>query len=249
VRLDASICKTESYKLLLSIAYEGFANFNRIAWVRPNYKQNQKLPFILYESELDALISGCGRKTSAFLRLLKETAMRRGEAWYVKWIDLDLKNNVLTCNNAEKNSKPQISKISNELATMLDRQKRKNQYVFGSYPISAIASTFAKQRNNIARKLGNPRIQKITLHVFRHWKVTWLYHETKDILYVMKFLGHRNIKNTLIYIDLEIACYPNTNDHYVSKVAKTEQEICSCIESGFEYVCDFQDAKIFRKRK
>jgi hypothetical protein len=42
----ASICKTESYKLLLSIAYEGFANFNRIAWVRPNYKQNQKLPFI-----------------------------------------------------------------------------------------------------------------------------------------------------------------------------------------------------------
>jgi hypothetical protein len=65
----------------------------------------------------------------------------------------------------------------------------------------------------------------------------------------MKFLGHRSLKNTLIYIDLDIACYPNSNDHYVSKVAKTEQEICSCIESGFEYVCDFQDAKIFRKRK
>jgi integrase len=113
----------------------------------------------------------------------------------------------------------------------------------------AIASTFAKQRNNIARKLGNLRIQKITLHTFRHFKAIWLYHETKDILYVMKFLGHRSIKNTLIYIDLEIACYPNSNGNYVSKAAKTEQEICSCIESGFEYVCDFQDAKIFRKRK
>ena len=51
----------------------------------------------------------------------------------------------------------------------------------------------------------------------------------------MKFLGHRDIRNTLIYIDLEIACYPNSIDNYVSKVAKTEQEICSCIEPGFEY--------------
>jgi hypothetical protein len=43
-------------------------------------------------------------------------------------------------------------------------------------------------------------------------------------LYVMKFLGHRNVKNILIYIDLEIACYPNTNDHYVSKVAKPNKK-------------------------
>jgi hypothetical protein len=65
----------------------------------------------------------------------------------------------------------------------------------------------------------------------------------------MKFLGHREVKNTLIYIDLEIAYYPNTNSNYVSKVAKTEQEICNLIDSGFEYVCDLQDAKIFRKRE
>ncbi len=245
----ASAKISESSKLLLAIAYDGFAKFYHIAWERPKYKQNKTLPLIPYESEIDALISGCGRKTSAFLKLLKETAMRRGEAWFLKWTDVDLKNNIVTCNNPEKNSKPRIFKVSNELMAMLDRQKRINQYVFGGYPVSAITSNFAKQRENIARKLGNPRIKEITLHTFRHWRATWLYHETKDILYVMKFLGHRDLKNTLVYIDLEIACYPNANDHFVSKVAKTEQEICSCIESGFEYVCDFQDAKIFRKRK
>jgi hypothetical protein len=31
--------------------------------------------------------------------------------------------------------------------------------------------------------------------------------------------------------------------------AKTEQEICSCIESGFDYVRDFQGTGIFRKKK
>ena len=36
---------------------------------------------------------------------------------------------------------------------------------------------------------------------------------------------------------------------YVSKVAKTEKEVCKLIEAGFEYVTDFEDAKIFKKRK
>jgi len=36
---------------------------------------------------------------------------------------------------------------------------------------------------------------------------------------------------------------------YISKIAKTEQEICTLIEAGFEYVTDFQGSKIFKKEK
>ena len=40
-------------------------------------------------------------------------------------------------------------------------------------------------------------------------------------------------------------------DHqeYISKVAKTEKDACNLIDAGFGYVCDFNDAKIFRKSK
>ena len=38
-------------------------------------------------------------------------------------------------------------------------------------------------------------------------------------------------------------------DEFISKVAKTEKDICFLIEQGFEYVTKFQGAKIFRKRK
>jgi len=34
-----------------------------------------------------------------------------------------------------------------------------------------------------------------------------------------------------------------------AKVAHSEQEACQLIETGFEYVCDFNGDKIFRKRK
>jgi hypothetical protein len=36
---------------------------------------------------------------------------------------------------------------------------------------------------------------------------------------------------------------------YISKVAKTEKGACALIDAGFEFVCDFNGAKIFRKRK
>jgi hypothetical protein len=74
------------------------------------------------------------------------------------------------------------------------------------------------------------------------------YHETKDIYYVTQKIGHKNIKNILLCVQLEEALFQGETN-YISKVAKTEQEICSLIEAGFEHVTEFQDSKIFRKRK
>jgi len=114
--------------------------------------------------------------------------------------------------------------------------------------IDNFAVNFQRQRKKTAYKIQNPRLIKIHVHTFRYWKGTMLYHETKDIYYVMQKLGHKSIKNTLLYIQLEEALFQGECE-YISKVAKTEQEICSLIEVGFEYVTEFQGAKIFRKRK
>ena len=75
-----------------------------------------------------------------------------------------------------------------------------------------------------------------------------LYHQTKDMYYVMQRLGHKSIKNTLLYVQLEEALFQGECE-YISKAARTEKEICSLIEAGFDYVTEFQGAKIFKKRK
>lgn len=62
----------------------------------------------------------------------------------------------------------------------------------------------------------------------------------------MKLLGHRNIKNTLIYTQL---IKPGNDEEYISKVAKTIDEARMLVEAGFEYVCEIEKAKLFRKRK
>jgi integrase len=97
----------------------------------------------------------------------------------------------------------------------------------------------------IAAKLKNPRLLQISFHTFRHWKATMEYHKTKDILHVMQMLGHRSIQNTLIYTQL----VSFKDEEFTAKVATTEQEVCQLVEAGFEYVCDYNGHKIFRKRK
>ena len=77
-----------------------------------------------------------------------------------------------------------------------------------------------------------------------------LHHQTNDILYVMNFLRHRRIDNTLIYIQLDNAIFGSGyNDEFTVKVAKTLKEACGLVEAGFGYVTEMDGAKIFRKRK
>ena len=61
----------------------------------------------------------------------------------------------------------------------------------------------------------------------------------------MKLLGHKNIKNTLIYTQL----IDIHNDEYIIKVSQSIEEDTAFLESGFEYVTDRDGDKIYRKRK
>jgi hypothetical protein len=65
------------------------------------------------------------------------------------------------------------------------------------------------------------------------------------MLHVMQLLGHRDIKNTLIYTQL----VDFQDDEFVARVAHSEKEVCQFVKAGFEYVCDHNGSQIFRKRK
>jgi len=77
------------------------------------------------------------------------------------------------------------------------------------------------------------------------WKATMEYYKTKNLLHVMKLLGHKNVQNNLIYTQV----VNFESDEYHSAIAGTIEKARNLIEAGFEYVCEIDDAKPFRKRK
>jgi integrase len=231
-------------------AYSTFLRMTGGAWEAPRYKTVRKLPFIPKETEVDQLISACSNRMSIFLQTLKETGMRSGEAWQLEWSDIDFETNTVRI-TPEKRSNPRIIRISRKLIGMLNTlPKNHGKRIFANpqQPLDHYRDNFCQQRRRIAEKLQAPRLRRITFHTLRRWKGTMEYHRTKDILHVMQLLGHKNIKNTLLYVQLAEELFKDELD-YISKVAKNEKEICSLVEAGFEYVCEFNGHKIFRKKK
>jgi len=219
-------------------------------WEPPICKVTRKLPFIPREEEVDALIAGCGRKTAALLQLLKETAMRSGEANSLFWTDMDMERRIITLNTPEKGGKPRIFKVSNKLIAMLNALPKTSTRVFGdSVNWRTKASSFFQSRKVLARKLQNPRLLRISFHTLRHWKATMLYHQTKDILYVKEFLGHKRIDTTLLYIQLAEVIFKESTDEFTVRVASKPEEITPLLEVGFEFVCQKDRLLYFRKRK
>lgn len=62
-------------------------------------------------------------------------------------------------------------------------------------------------------------------------------------------LRHRDIKSTMLYINLEHTLFQSINDEFHVKTAKTVEEACKLVEVGFEYVTIVDVVQIFRKRK
>jgi integrase len=246
----ASAQISESRKAKLTEDLVRFYAYKHIPFNKPNYERIEKLPFIPLESEVDQLIACCSRKVGAVLQLIKETGMRAGEAWNLKWTDLDPEQRTINI-SPEKNSNARQPHISTQLVSMLNTLPKRHKLIFRNPDIDPLKSAetfrriFAAQRSRTAKKLQNPRIERITLKTLRHFKATMEYHKTKDILHVMQLLGHKDIRNTLVYTHL----VNFESDEWVCKVATTKEERRKLIESGFTFVAKQGEEWYFRKRK
>ena len=164
----ASAVLGENRKEKLTDDLARFYRYKQIAFDRTRYRRIEKLPFIPLESEVDQLIAGIGKKTATFLQLLKETGMRPGEAWDLRWTDVDYATASITI-TPEKGSKPRRLKMSGRLAQMLQQLRHSWEHVFGDPRFDPLKSmqnfhrNFCQQRKQLAERLQNPRLNGITL--------------------------------------------------------------------------------------
>jgi integrase len=198
---------SENRKVKICEDLARFYKWKGIHFNRPRYNKIETLPFIPLEMEVNQLISAMGKKTAVFLQLLKETGIRPGEAWDLKWTDVDLERGVVNV-TPEKHSHARQQKISPRLIAMINTMPRKWPLLFRN-PIIAKENSmhvfrrnYICQRKDLADKLQNPRINAISFKTLRHFYATLLYSKTRDLLLVKERLGHRAIQNTLIYTHL-----------------------------------------------
>jgi len=237
----------DSSKQVYCDRYGAFLSFLGGTWEKPRYRITQKIPFIPLEKEIDELIAALSLTISVFCQIAKETAGRKGEIGRLNWTDIDFERKLIFINNPEKHSNPRVIKVSDKCLNMINQLPRNGEKLFKSF--KAISQDFYRSRKQITHRLNNPRFLKIGLHTFRHWKATMEYHKTKDILHVQQLLGHRNIASTMVYITIEQTIFKEADDEFTVRVANNLEEFVKLLEVGFEYVSDYEDKKVLRRRR
>ena len=257
INLGADLLNPESVKIVIGkhkikngaklqyvYAYSAFCKMLKMSWSPPRYKQEETLPFIPEESELDTLISACrSRRMAAYLQCLKETYADPGEVLKLRWIDVT--GNVVTINRPVKGHNPRQLEISNKLVSMLSSLPKKSDIIFPT-SYQTMFCCYDRVRKRAAELQKNPRLLSIELRTFRHWGGTMIAHYTNgNVLTVKKLLGHKRIENTMKYISM----IHFKDDEFDVTTATTVEEAKKVLSSGFEYVTEKNGIMLFRKPK
>lgn len=179
--------------------------------------------------------------------ILRDTGLRPIELHRLTLKGINLERGIIYPETAKNGSARSLELKPATLAMLKDYISIKNpsqsEIIFPK--TKTMSHVWCRIRNRTAKKLKEPELTKYRLYDLRHYFATMLYHRTKLILRVKAKLGHKNIKNTLIYTHL----VNFSEDEFESATASTVDEACKLINMGYEYVTDMKGIKIFRKRK
>jgi integrase len=241
VKLGANLLDPESVKAAIGrhkvkdgtkiqyvYAYAAFAKMLKISWQLPKYTQEETLPFVPDEKELDQLIAFCrSKRMAAFLQCLKETFADPGEALRLRWIDIS--GNIITINKPVKGHLPRQLQVSNKLIAMLNALPKASERIFPtSYGV--MESCYVRMRKRAAELQKNPRFLSIELRTFRHWGGTMMAHYTNgNVLTVKKLLGHQRVENTMKYIGM----IQFKDEEFEVATATTDEEIRKLGVAGY----------------
>ena len=231
----------------MAYAYNSYAEINGLSWNLPHFRVEDKLPKIPTEEKINQIIVRARGKYVLVFSVLRDTGMRPIELERARVRDIDLDTGVITVRTA-KGGLGRSLKVKAQTLAMLKEYLGKHSFGLNDRPFpkrKKMTGRWVRLRNTVAAKLMDPTFRTIRLYDLRHFVGTMTYHRTKDILYTQRKLGHRNLKNTMRYVQL----IDFEHEEFTSAVAGTLQEARQLVEAGFEYVTEMDGAKIFRKRK
>ena len=237
---------SSGYKGNMVNAYQHYVDFYGLSWSKPFYERVEKIQRIPRTEDINKIISGASLQYALAYSIIRDTGIRPIECSWLRVRDIDEKG--LVYPRTAKHGKARILKLKPSTVAMLNRyvgqmDLSQNDKLFHSN--KQIKDNWMRTRTRVARKLGEPRLRTIKLYDLRHHFATKIYIQTKDIVYVQRLLGHKNIQNTLRYLGV----VDFTNEEYTVKVARTVSEDQELIEAGFQYVTERDGLKLFRKRK
>jgi integrase len=233
-------------KLQYVYAYEAYIKMLGLSWERPYYKQEETIPFIPEEGELDQLVAAArSRRMAAYLQCLKETFADPGEGLRIEWIDVSARS--VKINHPVKGHRPRELEVSGKLIAMLNSLPHTSDRIFDT-TYNIMCGSYVRLRRRVAEATKNERLNWIELRTFRHWGGTMIAQMTNgNVIIVMQLLGHKRVENSMKYINIFKLRFKQTEFEVAS--ALTVDEAKAALAAGFVYSCEKSGVMLFTRPK
>jgi integrase len=149
-------------------AYKHYADSYKIAYVKPRFKCERKLPRIPTKEAIMNIISASSKRYSIIFRLLMETGVMPFELANVSRRDIDFDRQTIAVRGF-KGHNSRVFKLEDETTAMLKEYLTEN---CGEKPFpdaDCMGSVWRRVRNKLAQKLRDPGIKCIRLYGLRHF--------------------------------------------------------------------------------
>ncbi len=180
-------------------------------------KLTRKIPFVLYQNEIERLLSApddgtLGLRDAALMEIAYSAGLRASEVCTLRSESLDEKQRILRIRGkgGKERLVPYGAKASEAVNKYLKNSRelllkgKRSEYLFLNYRGKAISRvSFWKIIKKYASIAGLP--SAVTPHTLRHSFATHLVEGGADLRSVQELLGHSSISTTQIYTKLDIA--------------------------------------------
>ena len=200
---------SNAYKQGVAYAYNSYAEVNGLNWSLPHFRVEDKLPKIPTEEKINQIIVRARGKYVLVFSILRDTGMRPVELERTRARDIDLDTGVITVRTA-KGGLGRSLKVRAQTLAMLKEYLGKHDFGLNDQPFpkrKKMTGRWVRLRNTVAKKLKDATFRTIRLYDLRHFVGTMMYHRTRDIVYTQRVLGHRNLRNTMRYVQCARANY------------------------------------------
>ena len=202
-------------------------------------KKRDKLPEVLYESQINALLNENSKRTDdlavrdqALLELMYSSGLRCSEVINLKVSDIEFssrymrilgkgnKERIVPFSEEAKKAMINYAKFSRE-QTLKENEKTKNEYFFLNSKGDKLTSRGLEYiLKEIVKKTGLSLGFDLHPHVLRHTFATHLLDQGADLRVIQELMGHESINTTSIYMHVSKEKVKSEYDKYFPNSSK-----------------------------
>ena len=197
---------SEAYKARLCTSYGAYCKAYKLFWEKPHYNRESKSFKVPTTERVNQIIVGCHTRKLALMLQISKYGLRPIEVVNLTPENFDFDLNTIMPQTAKRGAARTIKveqMLSEAIKRYITEKKIKpNQRLF-PIKVKSYSYEFRRVRNRIANNANDPSIKRIRLYDFRHYFGTLVFSKTQSVAFTANQLGHRNWKNTKVYVDLD----------------------------------------------